>query len=198
MARKKKKKFKRKNLFIIAAAAAATAIAGIIVIAWLGQRQPVPPVAPDSEYKEVDIYFGSTRDTYITPEVRRLRKGEVSSEIRSALEELAGGSKTGLTETIPKGTRVLGVEIKDDTAYVDLSNELRANHPGGSSGEIQTVYSIVNTVALNFPTIRNVQILVEGRAVQTLAGHIDINLPLGPNVDIIIKKENGRNLKHGA
>ena len=59
------------------------------------------------------------------------------------------------------------------------------NHEGGSSGELQTIYSIVNTLALSFPEIKEVQILVAGNREETIAGHIDITTPLGPDRKII-------------
>ena len=57
--------------------------------------------------------------------------------------------------------------------------------PGGSTGEILTIYSIVDTLTLNFPEIKDVQILVEGRKKDTIAGHIDITTPLAPDKQII-------------
>jgi spore germination protein GerM len=91
------------------------------------------------------------------------------------VEALIEGPESALTPTIPEGTRLLSVKIKGTTAYVNFSGALADNHPGGSSGELQTIYSIVNTVALNFPEIEAVQILVDGGKRDTLAGHIRID-----------------------
>ena len=41
-----------------------------------------------------------------------------------------------------------------------------------------TVYSLVNTLTDNLPAISAVQILVDGREVDTLAGHVDLRRPL--------------------
>jgi spore germination protein GerM len=90
---------------------------------------------------------------------------------------------------MPRGTRVLGIRLEGGTAVVDLSREVVTNHPGGSSGEIQTVYSIINTIALNFAGVREVQILVEGSVAKTLAGHLDITMPLGPDTGLVRKKK---------
>ena len=79
---------------------------------------------------------------------------------------------------IPKDTKVLEVFI-DDTglAYVDFSNPIAANHPGGMLNEQATVYSIVNSLTYNLPEIRQVKILVGGAEKETLAGHV-LLLPL--------------------
>lgn len=64
-------------------------------------------------------------------------------------------------------------------AYVDFSQELVQNHPGGSSAEELTVYSLSNTLIANFPAIKMVRILVEGREIPSIAGHLDLTLPYG-------------------
>ncbi len=64
-------------------------------------------------------------------------------------------------------------------AYVDFSQELVENHPGGSSAEELTVYGLSNTLLANFPTIKLVRILVEGREIQSIAGHLDLTVPYG-------------------
>ena len=46
-----------------------------------------------------------------------------------------------------------------------------------------TVDSVVNSVTANVPEVHTVQFLVEGRQVQTLAGHLDLSLPLAPHGD---------------
>ena len=62
--------------------------------------------------------------------------------------------------------------------YVDLSPEFRQNHPGGTTNEILTVYAIVSALTANLPAITGVQILIEGKEVDTLAGHLDLRRPI--------------------
>ena len=61
---------------------------------------------------------------------------------RDTIEELIKGPKTNLSASIPTGTKLLGINIKDDVAYVDFSKEFINNHSGGSAGELMTLYSI--------------------------------------------------------
>ncbi|MFQ5465746.1 MAG: GerMN domain-containing protein [Thermodesulfobacteriota bacterium] len=188
MAKKKRKKKKGKgprvgNLVVIAVVALATAALGAALLIWLGERPPGTP--RPTGIRSVRVYFGSPEGTYLTPETRGIRRGDLAAEVTEAVGELLRGPKTGLTATIPVGTKVLAVKVRGGTAFVDLSGEVAANHPGGSSGEIQTVYSIVNTVTVNFTSVKNVQILIDGKKRKTLAGHIDISLPLGANTRFI-------------
>jgi hypothetical protein len=48
-----------------------------------------------------------------------------------------------------------------------------------------TVYAIVNVVTANLPTVRRVQILIDGQEADTLAGHIDLRRPLERDVSLI-------------
>jgi hypothetical protein len=81
---------------------------------------------------------------------------------------------------IPRGVELRELFITSQgVAYVDLSQEFVSNHPGGSSAEELTVFSLTNTLVANFPAVKNAVILVEGREIQTLAGHLDLTVPYG-------------------
>jgi hypothetical protein len=87
---------------------------------------------------------------------------------------------------IPKGTTLRAFYVTDrGDAFVDLSTEVSSRHPGGSSAELLTVYAIVNVVTANLPTVRRVQILIDGQEADTLAGHIDLRRPLERDVSLI-------------
>jgi hypothetical protein len=58
------------------------------------------------------------------------------------------------------------------------------HHPGGVRSELLTVYAVVNTLILNLPEVSAVKILIEGREVSTLAGHIALEDPL--NADMLL------------
>lgn len=80
----------------------------------------------------------------------------------------------------PRGVKLREIFITSQgVAYVDLSQELISNHPGGSSAEELTVFSLTSTLIANFPAIKTVKLLVEGREIQTIAGHLDLTLPYG-------------------
>jgi hypothetical protein len=84
-----------------------------------------------------------------------------------------------LVSAIPAGTTLRGLFVTErGEAYVDLSGQIRAGHPGGSLNEILTVYTIVYALTTNLPTITAAQVLVDGHEVDTLAGHVDLRRPL--------------------
>jgi spore germination protein GerM len=111
---------------------------------------------------------------------------DLPRQLHSVVEELVKGSRGGLGATLAPETRVLHVFVSArGVAYVDLSKEATAGLPGGSEAEIMTVYSVVNSLAANFPAITRVQILIEDRPVATLGGHVDLTRPLRPDMTLL-------------
>lgn len=99
---------------------------------------------------------------------------------------IAGTSDKEAVSIIPKGTKLRSVKIENGRAYVDFSHELIKNFNGGSAGEIMLVGSIVNTLT-EFPEIKTVQILVDGKKIETISGHMDTSEPLKRFSDLIKK-----------
>lgn len=115
----------------------------------------------------VKLYFATKDGMYLDVEKRQVR----GDKVVGALEELVvGPQKSNLSATIPPGVEVLNVKLADGLAIVNFNEKLVTNHWGGSTGELLTIYSIVNTLG-QFSQIERVQILVEGQKIETLAGH---------------------------
>ena len=84
---------------------------------------------------------------------------------------------------VPPGTQLRSLFVGEHgDAYVNLSREFSSAHQGGSLNELLTVYTIVNALTVNLPAVTSVQVLIEGKEVDTLAGHIDLRRPLGENL----------------
>jgi len=141
-----------------------------------------PEPAPVREAKTIQLFFLSENDTLLHPEQREILAGpSVVEEAEQAVTELIRGSDKGYISPLPPETRLRQLFItKDGIAYVDLSREIMDKHPSGSSAELATVYSIVNTLAYNFKPIKKVFILVEGGEKETLGGHINLSQPFVP------------------
>lgn len=101
---------------------------------------------------------------------------------RAAILELAKGSSVphGEQKVLPPGTRLRDITILDGIAYVDFSREFRDNHWGSLASELDTIYSVVNTLA-EFKSVRAVQFLLEGSSISTIgAGAVDLTSPVRP------------------
>jgi len=140
------------------------------------QEEIKEPEPLTEETIEVNLYFSDPEEMYLVAEKRKIAK--TSNLIRQVVNELIEGTaNSNLYSTIPEGTIVNEVYIADDIVYVDLSESIATNHPGGSSSELMTIYSLVNTLT-EIPPIKGVQLLIEGDQRKSLAGHIDISMPL--------------------
>ena len=105
--------------------------------------------------------------------------GDRAGRARRILEELARGPEgREAVRTLPEGTGIKSVFFDEHGgAFVDFTRELVDEHPGGSTGELFTIRSVVQTLARNFPDVRSVVFLVDGREIETVAGHIDATVP---------------------
>ncbi|MFH1625361.1 MAG: GerMN domain-containing protein [Pseudomonadota bacterium] len=185
----KKKRKPRSNFFLILTIALLTFLAGSFV--YYKYHEKIYPVLP-SKVKEkttVSLFFADPTSESLLREKREIQatKG-LSNQAKQVILELIKGPATNLTRTIPHGTTLRDLSFSaNHIAYVDFSSELIDRHPGGSSAELLTIYSIVNSLTLNFEDIEKVQILVEGNRVKTIAGHIFASRPFEANMAIIGK-----------
>lgn len=117
----------------------------------------------------LDMPLSQTRDTL--------------ARARMVAEQQLAAPPSPLLSPFPPGTSVRAVYLgATGDAFVDLSTDVARTHPGGSLDELLTVYAIVNALTINVPEISAVQILVGGREVDTLAGHVDLRRPLEPSL----------------
>lgn len=133
-------------------------------------KEEIPPVptgvsldtTENNVTKEVLLYFTDAQGKYLYAEKRNIPKVEgIAKETLQALIE-GPQDKVGHFPVITNGTKVLGVNVKQDgLCIVDLSNEV--------SGKTM-LYAIVNTLT-QFPTIERVKILTNGQEKSTLAGN---------------------------
>jgi spore germination protein GerM len=139
------------------------------------------------EKREVLLYFSDSEGEYLVGEKREiLKKNEAKAEAKETILELIKGPKGKLIPTLPPRTKLLTLQIHDEgLAKVNFNPALSKDHPGGSSAEMMTVYSIANSLALNFPQIKRVQILIDGKPIETLAGHLSLRQPVFPKPDLI-------------
>jgi spore germination protein GerM len=87
-----------------------------------------------------------------------------------------------LVSAIPPGTTLRALFITSNgEAYVDLGPAFAAAHPGGSMYEQLTVDTIVNALTANLPAVTSAQLLVDGKEIDTLAGHVNLARPMVPN-----------------
>ncbi len=113
------------------------------------------------------------------------RQPDVQLEAREAVTAVLSGEQ-GNRAAVLKDLRLRELYLDAaGTAVVDLS-------PAGPNGvhasaweELLAVYAVVNTLTQNFPEVRQVRLLVDGREAQTLAGHIDLARSFAKRTDLV-------------
>lgn len=200
MSTKALKSLRPREVALVAGSAVVIIFLAWMLMAGLGRllRSPAPDESPDAAAPppppaqtapavpriKATLFFASEDGQHLVPTEREVALGEgVVAQARSILEaQLTADAPAPLVSTIPKDTKLRGVFVSErNEVFVDLDPSIRANHPGGSFQEIMTVYTIVNALLTNLPTLQEVQILIGGQEVDTLAGHVDLRRPLRKN-----------------
>jgi len=147
------------------------------------------PSDEQQEVKKIVLFYLSEKDALLHPEVREIYAySSVVQEAKKTVEELLKESQAGYLSPIPPQTKLREIFLnRRGVAYVDFSKDFQASHPSGSTAEILTIYSIVNSLAYNFKSIKKVFILIEGAEKETLGGHVNLNKPFLPRYSLIAK-----------
>ncbi len=98
---------------------------------------------------------------------------------------IAGPMRDGYYKTIPDGTTLKKISIKDGVCYVDLSSEF--NNTLDNCMDTVTIYSVVNSLC-ELPTINKVQFLINGEKQEFYRETIPFD-GMFEKQDEIVKKE---------
>jgi spore germination protein GerM len=144
---------------------------------------PTAPAPPGRKIK-ARLFYVNESGTKLTGIERDVAFAENASEqAREIVAAQIGAVTEPLVSAVPAGTALRALFITDNGhAFVDLSREVMSAHPGGTINELLTIYTIVNAVTANLPAVTSVQLLVDGKEVDTLAGHVDLRRPLTKNL----------------
>lgn len=146
------------------------------------EDEALPPA--EAERQTVILYFADAQFDQLVREERQIALAGREKAVAVLEALIEGPAYPDHGRTIPSDVKVLGVKIGGGIADADFSEELRSSHWGGSTGEIFTVYSIVNSLA-ELPGVKLVQIRIEGEIVETLVGHLELGKPLSPDIGLI-------------
>lgn len=147
---------------------------------------PEAGLEPLSGADTIQVFYTTDGQTLTPYNLRPRRVMTPAQKDRLALRQLLKAEAiAGLESTIPEGTELRGFFRLQRTAYVDLSRDFVEAELRTPLREKLAVYSIVNSLALADPEIDGVQIMIEGKTVETAWGWLDCSTPLGANLSII-------------
>jgi len=137
----------------------------------------------------VHLYFANEANTKLVLEVRHISaedaRKKTSELAKIIVEELIKGPVTsGLKATIPEGTKLRSVKVKDGTATVDFSKEFKTAHPGGVDAEKMTIYSIVNSLT-ELKDIQYVKFTIAGKTEKEYLGGFRFDQPFPRSENLI-------------
>lgn len=126
--------------------------------------------------KRVTVYFTDPYALYLVP-VSVITKDKEEHLFLEAARILVQGPPegSGLLPTVWPGTKVLGVEVRNGLATINLSKEA-VGYGGGTTAEFLLVNSVVQTLT-EIKEIDRVQFLIEGEKASLPEG-LDISRPL--------------------
>jgi hypothetical protein len=154
-----------------------------------------PPVDMDAlkkkEKQVAKIYFSDEQERFLMPEKRYIYKeNDAAAQVKEIVKALLDGSKAGLVNTFPAGVSIRDVKVVDDEiALVSFSKNLTKLHQGGSTAEMATIYSLTNSITQNVPGIKKVKILIEGKELSSIKGHISTNKAFSPDLELLIPEK---------
>ena len=146
------------------------------------------PAGPVVRKITATLFYVAEDGMALVPVQREVPFGAtVGEQARAIVEAQLAAAAPPQVSAIPAGVTLRDVFITErGDAFVDLSTEITTKHPGGSLDEIFTVYTIVNALTVNLTAIGRVQILVDGKEVDTLAGHVDLRHPLAKSLEWVV------------
>jgi hypothetical protein len=154
-----------------------------------------PPVDMDAlkkkEKQVAKIYFSDQQERFLRSEKRYvIKENDAALQAKEIVKALLEGSKTGLINTFPAHVVLRDVKVGDgEVAFVNFSKSLTKLHQGGSTAEMATIYSLTNSITQNVPGIKKVKILVEGKELSSIKGHISTRKAFSPDLELLIPEK---------
>lgn len=164
-------------------------VIGLIVAQLnIGDEEPVTVVeeAGPQAVRDILLYFASPDAYTLVAEnatINDCDQDEVC--LKDTVQALIAGPQGDLTAVLPDRVALLGVTVDDSLVTLDFSKDFIAGHPGGTQSELLTVYALADTLTVNFPHLRQMRILVEGTAIETIKGHVDLRQPIYPDFSFV-------------
>ena len=190
-----------RRLVITYSTLATVLIGALMLLFFLGPRWLSTPAVPpqtepttpaESRKIRAQLLYVSDDGEHLIGVDREVPYGEGSVEqARRIVEAVVAPPPAPYVSAIPAGTKLRALFLTDKgEAYVDLTGDIQKNHPGGTTNELLTVYSIVDALTMNLPSITGVQLLIDGKETDTLAGHLDLRRPLEQDLSYANRQSN--------
>jgi germination protein M len=166
------------------------AVASLTLLAWvlfgpgrhviqqdrITETASLPTATPAPEQRVMLLFAGD--DGMLHPELREVPlPAELHARTRMIVLEVLAGPNIELHPVVPWPAELNAVFVDHEgVAFIDLTAP--PEPLAGSHTELMLAYGLVDSILLNCPELRAVQILFGGHEVATLTGHLDLSRPL--------------------
>jgi spore germination protein GerM len=142
--------------------------------------------AQNAPQESVTLFFPSDDQGALLQETRQLSLASSDTDrIRQIFLALLEGSAQGHAASIPAGAELRSAFLAPDgTAYLDLAAGALPLFEPGIGTETLALYSIVDSICYNIPTVKRVKFLIQGQEVETLDGHVDLTEAFVPDTNL--------------
>ncbi len=147
----------------------------------------------ETSYKQnatLNMYFADHRGTSLVEVPVEITYDAAIPLEQLAIEQLMKGpysidgvNKDTVLSTIPEGTRLNKVTVKENTCYVDFSSEF-LNKRKAITADV-AIYSVVNTL-VELPTVNKVQFSIDGEQVLEYSDTMKFGEPFERNLDLVL------------
>jgi hypothetical protein len=175
------------NIVLLAVLFLAGVIGGYLVFMKVFPQDMPPEDADESLIMQGDLFYlrmyFPVNDRLVMEERRLPRRSAQIAIAEAAVEEFLKGPSGGVISDIPSDARLLGLyKDTDQILYVDLSDEFRRNFQGDAYTEFFLLKGLYETLISNVPDIQDIKILIEGKEIETLGGHLYLLYPLKASI----------------
>ena len=167
---------------LIVAAIAVTVMALSLYLIFTGMGGPQGGLMPEhptigldpEDALELNVFY--PLEGKVKLETRLVRKVTGVREIAAAsIVQWLSGPLGDEPSYVPDAVELLGVYIgQDDVLYVDFNSALALNFQGDAVAEFLLLRALYKTLSANSYGVRGYRVLVDGREVDTIGGHIYI------------------------
>lgn len=185
----------------MASAAVAVGVVVLLVVGlprWYGYGRPTSNAgtarapdagAPQGRKIKAQLFYVSDDGARLTGVEREVPYAELPiDQAREILNAQLAPVGAPLVSAVPQGTALRALFLTENgQAFVDLSRDVSMAHPGGSLNELLTIYTVVHALTFNLPAVTTVQLLIDGKEMDTLAGHVDVRRPLSKNLQFAVE-----------
>jgi spore germination protein GerM len=174
---------KRKTIIVL------VVIAVIIVLLLLISNRKdkntelIDPNEENIRVVQIALYFKDNNTQKLDKEYRFVNIEDVKVDVAGTImkELINGPTYENLVATMPTGTKVNNIEIKNNQIILDVSKEFMDNKSSSLADQTLTIYSVVNSLT-EIKEIDQVKFLVDGKEVEKYGDVNDFNKPFGRNL----------------